>query len=397
MNRCKRMIVVFLLLDLMVCTAGCKRNDNNRREINSIDFVRMVAIDAAQDEPEKMEVTLELQGEDGGNDNGADSGGGQNGEQSKLISATGGSFSEAFLQLQTEHGKLLNLAHSDYFLIGEEAAGRGLTPYMDFISRNNQIQFSADVFIVKGMRAAEFMSRFGEANGMVSSQLKNMAEKTRDLSYITNTSVIQVMGMLDNASHGMKIPYLELQEKGEKQVDMEMSGYALFRDTALVDYADTEASRGMNFFSGEVYSGLIPVRDTEGEAVVTRISDAKTKVKVRYEQNELRVQVNAEIHTTLEETHSKKNLFLPEEYDVLMSQQNQYVKNLMLRAVQESKENRIDALSLADSFRMQHPIIWEDLKENWTQRLEGARFEVNVSSRMDRSYDYEEANRYGQS
>lgn len=397
MRRRKKIIAVCLLPGLVLCTAGCKRADNNRREINSIDFVRMVAIDTVQDAPDKMEVTLELQGEDGGNDNGEDSGGGQAGEQTNLISATGDSFSEAFLQLQAAHGKLLNLAHSDYFLIGEEAAGRGLTPYLDFISRNNQVQFSADIFIVKGMRAADFMNKFGKVNGMVSGQLKSMSEKTRDLSFVANTSIIQVMGMLDSAEHGMKIPYLELQEKSEEEVDMEISGYALFRETALVDYADTEASRGMNFFSGEIYSGLIPVQDTEGEAVITRISDAKTKVKIRYEQNELRVQVNAEVHTTLEETHSKKNLFLQEEYDALVSRQNQYVKNLILRAVQESKENQMDALALADSFRMQHPVQWETLKEHWTQQLGSARFEVNVASKMDRSYDYEEANRYGQS
>lgn len=397
MNRGKRFITAILLFSLLVCCTGCKRSDINRREIDTIDFVRMVAIDAAQDEPEKMEVTMELKGEESGGGSGENSDSGQSGEKANLISATGNSFTEAFLQLQAENDKLLNLAHSDFFLIGEEAAKRGLAPYLDFVSRSNQIQFTANIFIVKGMQATEFMKQFSDANGTVGDQLKNLSDKSRELSFVSNTSVIQVMGMLDDPYNGMKIPYLELRKTGEEQVDMEISGYALFRDAALIDYADTEASRGMTFFSGEVYSGLIPVHDTDGMAVVTRISDAKTKMKIRYEQNELRVQVNTEIHTALEETHSTKNLFLQEEYDTLISQQNQYVKNLILRAIEESKENHTDALSLATSFRMQHPVLWEDLKENWIQRLETARFEVNVSSKMDRSYDYEEANRSEQS
>lgn len=393
MNRGRQIIILAIVLFLSICTTGCKRNNNNQREINSIDFVRMVGIDAVQEMPGQIKVTLELKTGSGGG--GEEKSGGQQ-EKAMLLSALGNSFSEAMTQIQAQHDKRLVLSHSDFFLVGEAAAQQGIAPFIDFISRSNQIQFTANVYITKG-EAAELIKAFGEENGLVSNQLKNLSAQVLDLSNANSTTVIQVMGMLDDPYGGMRIPYLLLTEKEDGKKKLEVGGYALFQNTVLVDFADTDASRGMNFFTNEVYSGIIPIRDANGKMVVTRITDAKTKTKTKYQEKLLTVQVQVEVHTTLEELHAAENVFVPPEYETIISGQNQYIKNLILRAVEEAKQNQSDVLSLATIFRMQHPVVWEDIKENWTQILLNSKFEVEVSSSMDRSYDYEESNRSEQS
>ncbi len=393
MNRGRQIIILAIVLFLSICTTGCKRNNNNQREINSIDFVRMVGIDAVQEMPGQIKVTLELKTGSGGG--GEEKSGGQQ-EKAMLLSALGNSFSEAMTQIQAQHDKRLVLSHSDFFLVGEAAAQQGIAPFIDFISRSNQIQFTANVYITKG-EAAELIKAFGEENGLVSNQLKNLSAQVLDLSNADSTTVIQVMGMLDDPYGGMRIPYLLLTEKEDGKKKLEVGGYALFQNTVLVDFADTDASRGMNFFTNEVYSGIIPIRDANGKMVVTRITDAKTKTKTKYQEKLLTVQVQVEVHTTLEELHAAENVFVPPEYETIISGQNQYIKNLILRAVEEAKQNQSDVLSLATIFRMQHPVVWEDIKENWTQILLNSKFEVEVSSSMDRSYDYEESNRSEQS
>ena len=353
----------------------------------------MVGIDAVQEMPGQIKVTLELKTGSGGG--GEEKSGGQQ-EKAMLLSALGNSFSEAMTQIQAQHDKRLVLSHSDFFLVGEAAAQQGIAPFIDFISRSNQIQFTANVYITKG-EAAELIKAFGEENGLVSNQLKNLSAQVLDLSNADSTTVIQVMGMLDDPYGGMRIPYLLLTEKEDGKKKLEVGGYALFQNTVLVDFADTDASRGMNFFTNEVYSGIIPIRDANGKMVVTRITDAKTKTKTKYQEKLLTVQVQVEVHTTLEELHAAENVFVPPEYETIISGQNQYIKNLILRAVEEAKQNQSDVLSLATIFRMQHPVVWEDIKENWTQILLNSKFEVEVSSSMDRSYDYEESNRSEQS
>ena len=358
----------------------------------------MVGIDAVQEMPGQLNVTLELKAGNGGGDSGGggeEKGGGQQ-EEATLLSAQGSSFSEAMTQIQAQHDKRLVLSHSDFFLVGEAAAQQGLAPFMDFISRSNQIQFTANVYITKG-EAAELIKAFSKENGLVSNQLKNLSEQVWDLSNANNTTVIQVMGMLDDPYGGMKIPYLALIEQEDGKKNLEVGGYALFQDTVLVDFADTDASRGLNFFTNEVYSGIIPIRDSNGEIVVTRITDTETKTKTKYQEEMLTVQVQVEVHTTLEEMHAAQNVFVSPEYEMIIRGQNQYIKTLILRAVEEAKQNQTDVLSLATVFRMQHPVIWENIKENWTQILLNSKFEVEVSSRMDRSYDYEESNRSDQS
>lgn len=379
--RRKKGIAILLLTAVALCTAGCRRNDINRREIDTIDFVRMAAIDA--EESNQMRVTLEtVEAAEGEETQG----------KSRLLSAAADSFAEAFLQMQEEQDKLLNLAHSDFFLVGEEAAKRGMAPYLDFVSRNNQIQLTAEVFVVKGMRAAELLQQCGETGTSVSKRLENLTDKVRELSVVKRTSVIDVMEMTDDPYNAMKIPYLEAVRKENGQTALKIGGYALFRDNVLTAFAGEEASRGITFFDGEVYGGVLPVR-TADAAVVTRISNAKTKTKISTEQNALRVRVQVELHTMLEETHAAKNLFLPEEYDALLHAQNQYVVQLLRQAAETAAESETDALSLAKTFSMQHPILWEERKENWQQWVRGAQFEIAVSTQTERSYDYEEANR----
>lgn len=379
--RRRKGIMILLLTAVALCGAGCRRNDINRREIDTIDFVRMAAIDA--EESNQMKVTLEtIEAAEGEETQG----------KSRLLSAAADSFAEAFLQMQEEQDKLLNLAHSDFFLVGEEAAKRGIAPYLDFVFRSNQIQLTAEVFVVKGMSAAELLQQCGETGAPVSKKLENLADKVRELSVVKRTSVIDVMGMTDDPYNAMKIPYLEAVRKADGQTELKIGGYALFRDNVLTTFAGEETSRGITFFDGEVYGGVIPVR-TADEAVVTRISDAKTKTKISTEQNTLRVRVQVELHTVPEEIHAAKNLFLPEEYDALLRAQNQYVTRLLRQAAEAAAESETDALSLAKTFSMQHPILWEERKENWQQWVREAQFEIAVSTQTERSYDYEEANR----
>lgn len=358
--------LLFLILPLLLC--GCT-HDMNREEIDEIDLVLVLGIDYSAGD-----YNISALYSTGG---GADSEAGAGPGEEKVAKGKGLTAYEALEDLKQKNKKNITLAQAGSFLIGEEAAKQGIDRALDFLKRDETIKMEALVYIVKEMKASEFIEKGIKNKQTIHEDLDAMEQKQKALLTRNDNTFVNILNDMEQSYSSVLIPYLIGEKSG-----LLIEGYAVFDELKLVDYLDRDTSDGVNFFRNIMRSFPIYL-DKE---VSLAVSYTKTKLSADLVDNAVTITIKVDFETMLKEILTKENIFTQEELLRLTDAQNQYVISVLKKPVEYSKKSGMDILNLARIVENQNVRGWKGIEGSWDQLITNIEYRYQVRSQITKSF-----------
>ena len=147
----RKFAVISAVLVIVTALSGCSQIALGRTEIDKLFITRIFSIDEAQGGKVKITLTTKSLSTGGA--------GQQTVQKGESIVSEGDTVFEAVRNLMVYSDKKPNFGHTEYILFGETIARKGILPYLDFFSRQNDIRNSAKLYIVKGDTADSLVKR----------------------------------------------------------------------------------------------------------------------------------------------------------------------------------------------------------------------------------------------
>ncbi len=358
--------IFFILPFLMLC--GCT-HDMNREEIDEIDLVLVLGIDY-----EGGEYSISALYSTG---SGADSEEGAGSGEEQIAKGKGRTAYEALEELKQNNKKNITLAQAGSFLIGEEAAKLGIDRALDFLKRDETIKMEALVYIIKDKKASEFINEGIKNKQSIHEDLEAMKQKQKQLLTRNDNSFVNLLNDMDQSNSNILIPYLIGEEAG-----LIIDGYAVFDELKLVDYLDRDTSDGVNFIRNIMRSFPIYLKDEVSLAV----SYTNTKLRTKLVKDKITIIIKVDFETMMKEILTKRNIFTRQELLRLTNAQNEYVRSILEKPVNYSKENGMDILNMARIVENQNVREWKGIEGSWDELIRNIEYQYQIRSQITKSF-----------
>ncbi|MCZ8524028.1 MULTISPECIES: Ger(x)C family spore germination protein [Paenibacillus] len=360
---------------LLGCLTGCW----DRTEINDLAFVLTSALDIEKDGKIRYSVLVPLPGQMGGPSGG---GGGTGGEKSYYIdSETGNTSREAQSKLQQRMSRRMFLAHRRTVLVGEELAKKGIRFLFDAIPRTPESRMTTYMIVTKGkaydmLKASPKFERFP-------------SEAIREL--VKSRSAIQ-MNMKDvgvSLSAPGTDPVLaymtekESQKSEKPSKEVEMAGYAQFKDDKMIGTLEGAAADGLAWLKNQTITTSINVKLTEEIHATARIYDSQTHMDVKLEGGKPRFQIKVQAKSKILEITSYFDLSRTDKIQIVEKEISAYIKKAMQETIKTMQQKEADSAMLGGYIWRAYPRLWEEqYAKDWPAGLKDAEFQIEVSTTL---------------
>lgn len=231
-------------------------------------------------------------------------------------------------------------------------------------------------------------------------RLKAIGENSKLFTGSQELELLEFMQWLNNKYSSAVAPVLYLRQKEnvkseEEQpvMDIELNGYAVFKNLKLVTIVDRTQARGENFLLNRVVTGVIQVKDLSGEVVGLDIIDSHTRITPIFKNGELQeMSVKVKLSSNVDEVHSNLKIFTEDTLSLLSKEQSNVIKNEIEQVIKTAQENNADFVDMANVFSTRHPILWQKYKDRWDEVFPELPIRIEVESKINRTYDIRQPN-----
>ena len=382
----KKCILILLIGIIPMISTGCW----NRRELNTMGIVGTMGLDV---EGNKIKVTLEVMkpaaGKAGSKAEGAAA------TTVSYVQSTGDSVFDALRNVTTKYDRKLFLSHIRFYVFGEEAARKGLLNYLDWYQRDHEPRRTGYIVIVKGSTAENIMGVNGGIEPTSTDYLEKIINIKGASGKVLGVSVMEFLksyygsGIQPVTGIITKVPKIQIQSKNEAISPSEISaeGTAVFLEGKLLGFLTGNETKGLNFVTNKIKSGIITFRLSEENSFTSiEILKSKTKNSVELNDHGVKLGVEVNINGMLGEENVRINLKSEEAIKNLERLAANKVKKDIessLRKVQ--REYKSDIFGFGQIVHGKYPDKWRKIKNNWDEEFSKAEVDVNVNCKIIRT------------
>lgn len=367
MKQIKIIVIIFTLSFLLT---GCW----NYHELNDLAITTGIAIDIKND---KYMVSYMIanakksQGEASKQD-----------ASSVVYSGVGDSISSAYMDLNNKNPKIPYISHLEVIVISEEAAKKGVINIIDFLMRNPESRKEFYVVLSKGTEAKSILETLSPLETFPSQAIyKNIVSNQLDQSTIIIEEYSDFVSKLLKQGINPVLTGVEIEgnkEEGKEQSSLESStpsatiktSYTgIFKDDALVGWANHKQTIGINILNNEAGSVLLESK-CEDEYMAATLTNIKTSTDINFEDNKPKVNLKIGADGALVEINCKKNI---EETKVIEELKKQFEKSLN-KMVTDSielvqKEYKSDIFGYGNMIYKNNFKKWNQIKDSWEDEI----------------------------
>ncbi|MDD2628486.1 MAG: Ger(x)C family spore germination C-terminal domain-containing protein, partial [Clostridia bacterium] len=185
-------------------------------------------------------------------------------------------------------------------------------------------------------------------------------------------------------------------ESDEKtQYCLALNGFAIFKELKLIGYLEEVYARGLNWLKANIKTTGIVLDDVYGEEVTVEVLRSELETKIKFNDDNPEVTYNIKFITNLSEINGQKDVSTKEGNQIIVEKQNEKVKSEIEAVINYAKENSVDIFNLSDAIYKSNPDKWNKIKENWDDVLKNMKIDVNVNSKITRTYHIRQPIRSG--
>lgn len=383
MNRIKQ--VSFLLLFLMVLLTGCSEAGgihSNYRDVEQIQLVHTLGLDF-----DSTGVTVSVS-----------SGNSPENPSPSVMSCHASSISMAMQEIQNYTAQEeFFYAHTRYIVIGESTAEHVMEDIIDFIERSPQLRMDSSLFILKNAKALDLITAATNSQYEITEVLESIernVEITGDSKVSTCTKTAQSLATSGSALiSAISIAQTEDHVFSEDDTSIALpDGYAFLKDGTLLGFLDPDISVGANILKGTIGRSLLYLTDNHGDPVTVQLNGADASFTPEWDSDgslkTIAVSVNAT--ASVVELTAKANLYDENYLTALDKELSKVLFHRISSVLQASRAYKTDFLELGRTIRLQEPVRFDTMPEEWIDVLPDVRFTLSVKGNLDRTYSITE-------
>jgi spore germination protein KC len=389
----KNLVSLFVLVPVLLSSCVGTGILPRMTEISDFEVVQVIGIDKKDD---MIAVTLvaDRSGPAGGEGASAQ-------KTSEIVSFTGRTVVEAISQMDIYSDKRQHLGYVDFLLIGEEAARDGITKYIDFFTRDYESRYSANVFIIRGGAARDFLLDTASEDRSINDALDNIDESIEELSVSRLYRLIDLVGELGLPYRAAIIPALRCKDFGSAEMiggempkkAFEPDGFAFLKDFKLVGYYDRELSPAYNCLIEKAHSTPVTVADPSGSLVALELHPDRLAFSPVWDGDTLKgVKYDFLMFASLTEQLGLDDIYTEAALSEIEKNASLEVKTAIEAVIAQSQKLGQDGFSLGERIRQKSPSKWKklEMEKKWGDVFPSLKVEVTVETQVRRTYDLRE-------
>lgn len=382
-----RVLFLIIIFSLLVLT-GCK----GQTELNHIGIVVAVAIDKDYEE-DGIILTAQvirpssLDKKSPGNE-----------AVVELVTTKGKTIFEAIRNATQQFDRINFYAHTKIIVIDEKLAQEDLTPILDFFVRGKELRGYAWLCIAKNAPASEIIGIKNGVDKIQANYLKDIIENKKYQHHVIASSVIDyyrkalqeginpvtgVLEVIEVSNH----PVENKEEKTARQV--RFSGAAVFKKDALVGFFNEKETKGLNWVTGKVSSGVIflPSLLNQEKFTSIEIKNATTKVTSEIKDGKNFFVIKVKTDVILVEEQGKLKITYPKKMldylnEVRKETEKAIAEEIDLAVNKAQKELNSDVFGFGRTLHREHPEEWNNIKDQWNEIFPKAEYRAEVEVKM---------------
>lgn len=296
----RKLLILLILLAVFTTQTGCW----DRREIEERISAIAVGIDLDTENKNLYAVTIQIPIpiKIAGGGGGGSGGGGDGAESVKVITSTGKTVSDAFMNIQKRLNQALFLGHTRVIVISEDVAKKGVEGIIDGFRRDPQLRRLLWPIVVKG-KASDFLELSPEIEQIPTVFIMSLIESGTKSGFIPTITLGDFFIGLSNKAMQPTINHLEMGNKN----DIRWEGIGVFRRDRLVGFLDDKETWTLiqiteNSPGGDVLIKVDDEKDNEAYATY-RPMVVDTKMKVNHTGgHRIKVDIHLEVQGNIIET-----------------------------------------------------------------------------------------------
>ncbi|WP_050184143.1 Ger(x)C family spore germination protein [Domibacillus robiginosus] len=388
-------ILFFFIFLSAVLLSGCW----GRMEVQKLDIVSAIGIDAGGDEEENIyHVTVQIINERqvAGTANNS----GLSGEMPVVAySAEGSTILDALRKIEKKSPHELFLAHVQVMLIGEELARtEGLQGLFDSLDRTPYFRGAFPVLLIKNNTAEEALHVTTPLEKLPASRIVDGLETLKiqqgeyDMSRADQVinqiqwggGILVSLQVVGRSEEGSKMSNIEDISPEKK---LEIGGLGIFKEGKLQDWMDEELSRGVSWINNDLKQTLIRL-DCEGKkgGIAIEIDRSRTKVNTKMQNNKPLIELSIRSEGIFDEVQCPIDLTKSKIFDHVEKQLEEEIEREVNVTIAYAKEQKNDIFRFGESINQKDPKAWRGIKENWQDEVfPQTEVKVNVKTYIRRS------------
>lgn len=273
-------------------------------------------------------------------------------------------------------------------IIGEDTAKTGITPLVDFLRRDHEVDKLSYVFIAKGT-AKDILIGEHEQEKIPGKAIEGLSKTSIIASHLPKRELKDLLSSLGSKTGSAVVPGIEIQKKNENGASKEvvvLDNTAIFKKDKIIGWFDHTETRGLLWVLGEIKSGIIVVKSPEEEAknVSLEIIRTSTQLKPQITDGKLSITVEIEEEGNLAEQFSEMNLTRPDTFAELERRQIAAIEEEINVAITKAQAWNVDIFKFGEEFHQKYPQEWPDLKKNWEEEFPKIKVNLEVIAHLSR-------------
>ncbi|MGL5149000.1 MAG: Ger(x)C family spore germination protein [Clostridium sp.] len=333
---------LLLILFLLPILSGCY----NYKEINKVTFVTSMIFDKDAEDSVSVYLDCIKPYRDAGDS--SDKG------KRMLYKGKGKTVLEAIRDVNMATGYNLNLLQNRAYIFTERAATKGISQFIDVITKNQEFQIKPYMFVYYGDidKLLEVTSKDDEYLGLLLNDMV-LKNKYNPRSIATNINDY----LTDNLTKGnvSLVGALELR-KDVKEQRVELKGGVVFQGGKLIGKVDRYEGFGYNFLTNNIKSGTleVPNPQTSDGYITLEILKSKTKTDVDYDGKSILVTKKINLDTTIGEAQGNF-IVSSENLNKLRTNEESRLSEYLNETFNKYYGERIDILNVSRDLEIKYP------------------------------------------
>ena len=378
----RRAFTAALVSALLLASPGCW----DRREVVDLATVMGMAVDRAEEGGYRLSVQVVISGQFGGA--GQSGGGGSKGGTKPVyvLSQKGSDLMDAYRRLQERLPRRLWFADNRVLIIGEAVAREGVTPVIDFFSRQRQTRLLSLVTVAPGEGRRVLLAQPPLA--------RVPAEGIRQVERLHTGVVVNMKDFLNMlAAEGADAVAARVEvapadpRNPQAAGEVRVNGAAVFRGDRLAGWLSDAETRGLLWLRREFRQGVVTVPDPRGDGPVSvEITHAAVRVRPREEGNRIVMDMSVWADGELREVTGAIDLTRPQTIEGLQEALAGEIEDRIRATLRKTQgEFGADVLRFGEAVHRFLPTRWKQVKRAWRQEFPRVDLKLSVRARIRRT------------
>jgi spore germination protein KC len=376
-NRLQKLAKVILICMFCLSLTGCW----NRREIETLSFLLAAGIDKVGDSylvstqvanTEAMEKNASAQA-----------------PNFFAFTSKGKTVFDAIRNATHESPSKLFWSHSKVLVLGKNLARQGVIPILDFFSRDADERRLVLIAISEGT-AKEIITANVKTKKLPAFGLRDVLEGNyKSTSKTVMTTLNDIIRTVYSTACPL-IPVVKIVKSEDGKPAYYVSGAAVLKKGKLVSYLTPNETRGVNWVSGKLKSGIVvaPCFNTQGKKTKNRISyemfESSAKVKAKRTNGNFTMDVKVKTSGNIAEAEAGciQNEIDPTNLSKLEDSIAKQIEKEVQRSLTKARHLNTDVFGFGEEIHRHFPDEWKKTKNVWNEKFPTLPVDIHVECKL---------------